>query len=230
MIPTVRVYETEQRAQEAVDHVVGEGFHPDIVSLVKPETGDVAAFVKRMVQEGQLPGDHTTYLERAFERGLFAVYVQAPLGRVEPIRRMLEAHDPADNGPIPKYTRDNPAPFSDTFGIPTLWTGRSSATLVRSRSAQHVTDPTISRSAAPLSSLFGIPTLSGAKPPWKSSLGLPLLSRNPTPLSSAVGLKTLSGKKPPWTSSFGLPLLSRNPAPLSSLFGLPLLTKRRKSE
>jgi hypothetical protein len=59
-------------------------------------------------------------------------------------------------------------------------------------------------SAAPLSSLFGLKTLSGKSgPAWRSSFGIPMLARRPY--------------------SLGSPSLLRNPAPLSSVLGLRVL-------
>lgn len=66
----------------------------------------------------------------------------------------------------------------------------------------------LSRKAAPLSSLVGLKTLSGKSgPAWRRSLGVPMLTGRGSP------------------TSLGLPLLSRNPAPLSSLFGLRVLSR-----
>ncbi len=107
--------------------------------------------------------------------------------------------------------RNQPAPLSATLGLPALSRGRSFLSrivgeLASSNFALFGRDP-LSRNAAPLSSLFGLKTLSGKTgPSWTSSFGLPLLSR-------------------PRPQSLGLPLLSRNPAPLSSLFGLRVLSR-----
>jgi hypothetical protein len=107
--------------------------------------------------------------------------------------------------------REHPAPLSAVLGLPALCRGRS----ILSRLFGELASPhfalfgrsALSKKPAPLSSLFGLKTLSGkAGPSWTSSFGLPLLT---------------SGT----AQSFGLPLLSRNPAPLSSLFGLRVLSR-----
>jgi hypothetical protein len=107
--------------------------------------------------------------------------------------------------------RGQAAPLSAVLGIPALSPGRT----FLSRLFGELASPhfalfgrsRLSGNPAPLSSLFGLKTLSGKSgPEWTSSLGLPLLARSaPT--------------------SLGLPLLSRNPAPLSWLFGLPVLSR-----
>ena len=66
----------------------------------------------------------------------------------------------------------------------------------------------LSRKAAPLSSLVSLKTLSGRSgPSWRRSFGLPIVTRRGSP------------------TSLGLPLLAPSPAPLSSLFGLRVLSR-----
>ena len=105
-----------------------------------------------------------------------------------------------------------PAPFSAHLGLPTLTRRQKSpmpGRLLSSRFALFGHGPLI-RNAAPLSSLFGLSTLSGkGGPSWTASFGMPLLAQGGKPISSKLRL----------------PTLSRNPAPLSSLFGLPVLSR-----
>jgi hypothetical protein len=104
-----------------------------------------------------------------------------------------------------------PAPLSANLGLPTLSRGRTFLSrlfgeLTSPNFALFGRNPLIAK-AAPLSSLFGLSTISGKSgPSWSSSFGIPLLTSGQGPVLST------------------LPQLSRNPAPLSSLLGLRVLS------
>ena len=155
--------------------------------------------------------------------------VQAPYGRGQRAVQVMQSCGPVDSELLPAYSPRNPAPLSEALGIPPLTRGsfRPLGALTKSQYFLTLGIGLLSRNPTPLSSLFGLKTLTTAKP-WRTSFGLPLLSRSPTPLSSLFGLRTIRPEKRPWNRSFGLPLLSRDPAPLSDFLGIEVLSKRRK--
>lgn len=130
-------------------------------------------------------------------QGATAVIVRAPFGQATTAIDTLHAFGGVDLGLPDPYDRafNEGTPLSAMFGIPVL-TG----------------------AAAPLSSGFGVGTLSRSEPSTT-------LSPEPAPLSRLLSLPVLSGGGSVGETSMGLPLLSHNPAPLSSLLGLPLLSR-----
>jgi hypothetical protein len=109
----------------------------------------------------------------------------------------------------PKRAGDDPSPFSDHFGLPTLTRRQTSprfGKLASTHFALFGRNP-LSKKAAPLSGMFGLKVLQeGGRPSRLASFGMPLLT--------AKGAPTLGG----------LPTLSSNPAPFSSMLGLPVLS------
>jgi hypothetical protein len=109
-----------------------------------------------------------------------------------------------------KPRANEPAPFSASIGMPPLTHGHSFLSrlfgqLASPDFALFGRNPLIG-SATPLSSMFGLKTVSGKSgPSWTSSFGLPMLTGGQGPV-------------------LGSPRLSRNPAPFSSLLGLRVLS------
>jgi hypothetical protein len=104
-----------------------------------------------------------------------------------------------------------PAPFSASMGMPPLSQGRTFLSrwfgeLGNPHFALFGRNPLMDK-AAPLSSMFGLKTISGkAGASWRSSFGLPLLTSGQGPVLSTI------------------PMLARSPTPFSSLFGLRVLS------
>ncbi len=232
MKPIVRLYATEESAREAVRILEESGFAEDAILLVTPpeKAGAEAKMIQSAVDEGLLPGSHIRTCTAGLKQGRSIVSVDAPFGSAQAAVEILEECGPVDSERLPPPLRHNPAPLSEFLGIPVLSSQRP--TEVELPKSNSYSFPSwfglglLSRGATPLSSLFGIPTLTSPKKRWEKSFGLPLLSRNPTPLSKLTGLRTLTSSKRSKETSFGFRLLSRNPTPLSSLFGLRVLSKK----
>ena len=228
MTPTVRWYDTEERAREAARALEDDGFRADSICVVAPVSGGEEEAIDRAIRDDAFPGSCRTAAIRALGRDRYAVSVIAPFGHGLVARRILDDFGPVDTDSVPAYSAANPAPFSEMLGIAVLSDARPMVDLPQRNSytfGSFLGMGLLSGKAAPLSSLLGMPTAS--RGPGESSFGMRLLSSNPAPLSSMFALKTVSAPKKDWVSSFGFPLLSRNPTPLSSLFGIPVLRKER---
>lgn len=228
MTPTVRLYDSEERAREAARALVDDAFRADSICVLAPVSGSAEEAVDRAIRDDAFPGSYRTTAIRALGRGLFVVSVDAPFGHGVVARRILDQCEPVDTESVPPYSAGHPAPFSEMLGLPVLSDAHSMIELPQRNSYTFGSFLGIglqSSKAAPLSSVLGMPTAS--RGPGERSFGMSLLSSNPAPLSSMFALKTVSAPKKDWTLSFGFPLLSRNPAPLSSLFGIPTLLKKR---
>ena len=228
MTPTVRWYDSEERAHEAARALRDDGFRADSICVLAPSPGSELGAVDCAIRDDGFPGSYRTAAIRALERGRHAVSVIAPFGHGVVARRILDECGPVDADSVPAYSAGSPAPFSEMLGLAVLSDARPMVDLPQRNSytfGSFLGMGLLSRNPAPLSSLLGMPTAS--RGPGETSFGMRLLSSNPAPLSSMFALKTVSTPKKDWVSSFGFPLLSRNPTPLSSLFGIPTLRKKR---
>ena len=229
MLPTLRLYESEEAAHDAAAMLVEKGFREETILLIKASAGADEETLRYAVAEELLAGSHLAVCARALEQGLSIVAVRAPFGRGQLAQQILHRFGPVGTDQIPTVGPSDPSPISDLLGIPTLTRYVPMTELKDSHwsLSSKLGLGLLSRGATPLSSLLGLKTLTAPRRPWTRSLGLPLLSRNPAPLSSLLRLKTLTAPKRDWFTSFGFPLLSKNPAPLSSLLGIPTLTRDR---
>ena len=229
--PIVRIYDSEDKAREAVGKLNENGFYDDVTFLLTPSGEGGAA---NALKAGRALGDKADLYVDRLAAGRSLVVCDALPGTGRMAEDIMDGVGPVDTdfgpaperdpwGPgaplsaafyIPVLTERRPAPFSGAFGLPTLTYGRSTFGELASPHF-HVSSmlgmSLLSKAAAPLSRLVGLATLIRKAAPLSSSVGLPLLSRRAAPLSSSVGLK----------------LLSKNPAPLSSLLSLPLLAQPR---
>lgn len=231
MTTIVRMYESEEGARAAVDNLAAAGFVAEEVSVLTPADAADTAAVEAAIQDGFLrAGSLTKVCWSGLRNGRSVVSVKAQFGRGQSATNALQACGPVDTELIPEYETGHAAPFSELLGIPVLTDSRSGSELVRSDYALSglFGMRLLSRSPAPLSSLFRIGTLSRPRRPRRRSLGLPLLSNSPAPLSSLLRIPTLTRSGGPKRKSFGLPLLSRNPAPLSTILGIRPLTRRKR--
>ncbi|MFK8032406.1 MAG: hypothetical protein AB8G18_19455 [Gammaproteobacteria bacterium] len=231
MLSVVRMYPSEDQAREAIRLLEKEDLAGSSMHLFAPVAGSEAQTIKNAIADGQLPGSHIHVCRRALEKGHYVLTVEPHFYRGEETEMIMNSCGAVDTDLLPEYHVYNPAPLSDFFGLPVL------AKHNHSLNAKQLTSSSwsfssmfglgmLSDKATPLSSIFGLKTLTQAKSK-NSSFGLPLLSKKPTPLSSTIGMKPLTSAKSK-NSSFGIPLLSHNPAPLSSLFNIRLLSKSTK--
>ena len=232
MIPTVRIFDSEERAGEAARLLVERGFPESDILFITPTPGQESTDVRSAVEEGRLPGSHARTCIASLEQGRSIVAVRAIFGRGQLAERTLDGCGPVDTDLLPAYVARNPSPLSDLLGIPTLTRGGDQPRGGRLLSSYFTLSSVfgiglLSRNPAPLSSLFGMKLLSAPKKPWTRSLGFGLLSRNPAPLSSMLGLKLLTSRK---RARSMVSVLSKDPAPLSSMLGIPVLTRSRKRD
>jgi len=230
----VRIFDSEEKARDAVRKLVEDGYPEDSIYLVTPSAGaeeggapGADAFAAA-VKAGQLMGDFAdTYADRV-RRGRSLVVVPAAFGYARRAAEIMETCEPVDTDIelpqdpydwnvgtpfssavcLPVLQRNRPAPVSGLIGVTPLVRGTTTfGTLTSSKFFPSSFFALTIKRAAPLSQTFGLKPLTTAKRGWRSSFGLPLLSGKASPLSSSLGLSTLS----------------RNPAPLSSLLRFPTL-------
>ena len=221
----VRMYETDERARDAVAKLKAAGFRDDAILSLTP---GAAQSVADAIVAGRMMGHRAEFYAERVKQGRSIVAVDAPFGRGQAATRILDGCEPVDldlelpEDPVavrggraaplsaalgwPVLSRKNPTPLSDALGLRTT-----------ARSEFYLTSELASPDYA-LSESMGMRLLSRSAAPFSSKLGLPVLSRKqprakllnePSPLSSALGMATLS----------------RNPAPLSSLLGWATLTR-----
>ena len=231
MTPNVRFYSTEKGAKDVYALLEEEGF--DVLSLLLPSetSGKEEAAVELAIQYGTMPERQVKICTRSLKEGRSLVGVRAPFGRALDALELMETDDCVDSDLLKRYQFNDPAPFSAMMGLPVLSKFVSSSGLVSSNWSLSASFgmPLLSRNPAPLSSMFGMGTLSPAPKNWRSSFGFPLLSKVAAPISAIFMMPVLSRSKGAWKSSFGLPILAKNPAPFSSLFGIPPLLSDRTS-
>lgn len=217
MTPIVRIFDGETAAQTAATKLAEAGYGDQQVVNGASAAGSEASIVDAAVESGAIDAGQREQCIGALRQGRSLVMVRAPFGAAEDALAILHANGAMAAPDVP--ARD-PAPLSDVLGIPTLSHIKPSVVLIEnswSFSKDYLFGmPLLSKKAAPLSSMFGMKTVSAGKS--KTSL-----SNKATPLSSMFGMRVLSKNK----GSSGSRSMSRNPAPLSSLFGMPTLTKKQ---
>ena len=227
--PIVRMFADEAKAREALRLLREERFAQEDLNLLLPAqaatadaAGSLESLVSAILGSGASRAQCKAYAD-AIRAGQVMVAVRAPWGMSgDAIRVMDECGPLADPAPAPRepyLSWDESAPLSSALRLPTLLRNRPMPVsnifgledLPKSRPwfGGLVSDrfalfgqPKLSRNPAPLSSLFGLPTLTRDGKPMFGGLashdfylfGKPRLSRNPAPLSSLIGWGTLSGK------------------------------------
>lgn len=230
MTPNVRIYASEDGANKADALLAENGFRQRTLLLPSRLSGQEEEAVNAAILDGTLPDRYRQLCIRSLKAGRSLLSARAMFGQGADLVELMETADCVDTDVLQSYRLVEPAPLSVALGIPTVVGFVSSTGLVNSKwtFSSMFGFGLLSRSAAPLSSMFGLGTISAAKRNWTSSFGFSLLSRNPAPLSSMLGMPAVStGPKKGWRTSFGFPLLSRNPAPLSSLFGITTVVRDR---
>lgn len=224
MIPTVRIYGSEQDGLAAQREAEEAGFERACLLAPVESAGREREVVQAAVDAECIAGSQLRSCMEALRRGQWVVGIYAPFGRGVEAERLLARHGPVGSVAPPPY--HNPTPFSSLFGLPMLSSAKPSTELALIRFV--FGEPRLSRNPTPLSSRIGMKPLTASKQK-KSSFGLPLLSKNPAPLSSALRVKPLSAARSK-SRSFGLRLLLDNPTPLSSFFGMRVLSKKKDDE
>jgi len=185
MLPIGRIYDTEQKARNAVQKLQEAGVAPDRVSFLSPGHGANADAVE--AASPNLPAGHAIVYGRALSKGHHVVLVQSFFGQGGRLGSILNSCDPMDSRDLPLIRARNASPFSDLFRIPTLSRSRQT-TMAR-------IFPALSSPSFAFSSKFGLKLLSSNAAPLSSMFKIKLLSANPAPLSSVFKLKLLSRRK-----------------------------------
>lgn len=246
--PVVRIYETEQQANDAVARLKEYGFAEDAIYVVRPVSEgktDSAGDLGNAVRAGFLLQERANLYAEGVRQGHSLVAVRAPFGRGQVAIDILDSFAPTATGIERKASEvswDVAAPLSSGLRAPVLWRGQPAPfsrltggqILLRGRTfgAKY---PELTRPDWTFSSRIGLRLLSGRQAPWSSlsgkagpswtrSLGLPLISRNPTPFSSKLGLGCLTGplrydQPAPFSAALGLSPLKPGRSILSRLFG-----------
>jgi hypothetical protein len=227
MTTYVRIYATEDSANAAVARLARAGFRNSKIFLPSLAVGKESETVRSAVEAGTLPEAQTRICIQSLKEGHALVSTEAGFGRGKAALAAMESADTVNSDKLSRYTRDDPAPFSELLGLPVLTNVEPSTQLLSpdwSLSSAFGLR-LLSKNPTPFSSLFGLPVLSKTKRNWNRSFGLPLLSQKAAPFSSLFGIPTLTKTNKDWRTSFGVPLLINNPAPLSSIFGCKTVIK-----
>jgi hypothetical protein len=256
--PIVRLFADESRAREALLALREARFAQDDITLLLPAQvagADAANSLDSLVSAilgTSAPRGGAKACADAVRAGEAMVAVRAPWGLSLAAIRALEqpggARDPMpvareatltveDGTPLssalrlPVLLRKAPMPLSDLFGLEDLAPSKPILGNLVSHRFTLFGEPRPSRSAAPLSSLFGLPTLTrGGKAIFGGLVshafhlfGAPRLRRNPAPLSTMLGWPLL--KKHPRAQGRAADPIWDEAAPLSSALRLPVLVR-----
>jgi hypothetical protein len=190
ILPIVGLYDSSQRAAEAVAALRHHGFFNDDISVIGPSTthqgGSSEDPVADAIAAAYVLKREAKVYAQGVRKGGTLVVVRAPFGRGGMATMLLNNAGPIDSGVETVSDRptayDPDAPLSSAFRLPVKV---SCATPI----SAFLVLPVITRSRT-LCSLLGLPELADSKL-WL--FGEPALSGNPTPLSSKLGLPLLKG-------------------------------------
>lgn len=200
----VRMYETEQKARDAITKLRKSGFPEDTIHLLTAGASGEALL-------GYMIGNDTEVYAENLARGRIFVLVRAPFGHGQAAIDILDSCEPIDSHLLaesrpancwqeavtplstalqwPVIKESDPAPFSKWMGFPLLSKSGEPGPLSKWLGSRLLFEDD---RPAPFSSWMGFPTLD---PGYSLSryFGFDLLSSDPTPLSSRLGLNTLVG-------------------------------------
>ncbi len=186
----VRVYDSEAKAQQAVDGLLRKGFGADLMNLVAPRDPaqsleDIAAAIRA----GYVLKGYAKAYAACVARGLTVVSMRAPFGTGVVVTRVMDAAGPVPSG-VPEQheagpTWDEAAPLSSALNLPVLTQGSPTFSglwllplVLREGKRSGTLFPVNFKrghQAAPFSALLGLPLLSKKRWTFSSLLGMPLL-------------------------------------------------------
>lgn len=173
-----RMYETEEKAQDAARRLKEDGFLANTIAVVAP--GSRAGAIPRSV-----PRNQAIAYSRALAAGHWLVVVEAPFNWGQVATGHLLDAGPVHPRGVPMLRPRNPTPFSNFIGFPPLSSrGRSYFSGIfpelsnpRFSFSSMLGMKLLSRNAAPLSSMVGLKTVSSSKGSYRPVLPFPLLTR-----------------------------------------------------
>jgi hypothetical protein len=184
--PIVRLFETEQQAQSAVDQLVRRGYPRDTINFLHPPADPSESLEKitDKIAAGHVLRAYAKVHAEGVRAGRWLVAVKPPFGRSVLASDIMESCSP-----VPSSVRMPQDEFRTWDDAAPLSSGLSMTVLLKN--------------PAPLSSLLGLGTkafggkpllggLTGSRFALSSMIGLPLLGRSKTSLSSAIGLPLLT--------------------------------------
>jgi hypothetical protein len=226
--PIVRLYADEAKARQALNALREERFAKDDVNLLLPaqaaaaDASDSLESLVSAILGGNVARARAKTIADAVRGGQAMVVVRAAWGLAGAAIRVLDDHGPASN-PLPQsgesvvgwdgaaplssalrmptLMRRAPMPFSNLFGLEDLAPSKPIMGGLRDHRFTVFGQPRLSRNPAPLSSLFGLGTL------------------------TAGGRALIGGLVDHAFYFFGSPRLRRDAAPLSRMLGWPLLSR-----
>jgi hypothetical protein len=233
--PVTRVYDTHQKAAEAVSGLKQYGFTPDRITVI-----DGTADARQIAALG-VPAAEASAYATAVAGGASLVSVDPPFGHALAATEIMDGCGPVevDAGPAaPRAaTDDNAAPLSDALHVPVLTGDKPSETyyldnpspLSSALGLPVLTKRSTSASLLPsdwtLSGMLGLKMLTDTKAPTVSGTSVNRLSKHPAPLSEAIHAPVLTDEQSPLAARDSAPVRSDDPAPLSEAVGAPVLTK-----
>jgi hypothetical protein len=191
-----RLYATDADADAVIARLLNYGLRSQDMQVTRP--GGDAAAIEASILKGHVLKKFVPIYAAGVAKGgtLLSVYVWP--GNGIPILRIVNSGAIDDGMPKPPATvteRDNPSPFSDALGIPTLTASRPSG--------------------------FGLPLLCNTRGPYRPVVPLPTLSGTSGPYNAVVPLPLLSGNGP----TIPLPTLTNNNGGYRPIIPLPLLMR-----
>ncbi|MBX9608331.1 MAG: hypothetical protein K2Y51_19085 [Gammaproteobacteria bacterium] len=188
----VRVYDSEAKAQQAVDALVLKGFGTDLINLVAPsEPAQSLEDIAAAIRAGYVLKGYAKAYAACVQRGLTVLSMRAPFGTGLVVTRLMDAPGPVASG-VPEQheagpTWDEATPLSSALNLPVLaksgttFSGFWQLPMVMKEGERSRTLFSVNfkrgANAAPFSSLLGLPLLS-KKWTFSSMLGLPLVVKS----------------------------------------------------
>ena len=237
-----RLFDSAEKAAQAVRELGRNRIHPEFVSVFKPGTNTTGDVLAKAMQEAEVPAKTAKAAAEAVDNGATAVTVNAAFGFAAVAQAVLARFDGKALEAEDHYqqTLDPSARFSSMLGLKVLCNDPAPLSrwlALRVLSAKQTGNATLKNDPAPLSRTFGMKMLSDSPAPLSGTFGAKLLIDDPAPLSSKIGMEVLSknqGSKTelmkdpaPLSNLLGIKLLSKNPTPLSSFLGWSVLTSRQ---
>jgi hypothetical protein len=238
-VTLIRMYASREVAENAWKELRRHRFSSSDVHVVHPPA-EGADPVPELIEAGVGRHRAERFAERLRQGGSLLV-VHPPFGTAEQAEQVLDYFEPVATGvPDRDYDmdgdysddatpfsralgwkvllRNSPSPFSDTIGWNTL-SKTSSPTYPASIPVKQ-----LGGSAAPLSGMVGLPTLTRDAAPMFAGSEVSRLSAKAAPFSGMLMMKTLLSAQ---TFLVGTKLMD-NPAPFSDALRLPVLTKHQR--